>query len=70
MIAAFALWCLTLITDTPAPYLETASLAAPEANQAAAADEKFVYHYLVDSAEHDRHYIERLRPYHPHGWIG
>ena len=32
--------------------------------------EEWLYHYFLDSAEHVRHYIERLRPYHPEGWSG
>jgi hypothetical protein len=32
--------------------------------------EEWLYHYFLDSAENDRRYIERLRPYHPDGWSG
>ena len=32
--------------------------------------EEWLYHYFLESAEHDRGYIERLRPYHPNGWGG
>jgi hypothetical protein len=32
--------------------------------------EEWLYHYFLDSAEHDRHFIELLRPYHPTGWSG
>jgi hypothetical protein len=32
--------------------------------------EEWLYHYFRESAEHDRRYIERLRPYHPNGWSG
>lgn len=30
--------------------------------------EAWLYHYFLDSADHDRHYRERLRPFHPPGW--
>lgn len=32
--------------------------------------EEWLCHYFLDSAAHDRHYIERLRPYHSDGWCG
>lgn len=32
--------------------------------------EEWLYHYFLDSADHDRRYIERLKPYHPEGWSG
>ncbi len=32
--------------------------------------EEWLYHYFLDSAAHDRHYIERLKPYHAEGWSG
>ena len=49
--------------------------AVPDYNQwkvelCADSVEEWLYYYFLDSAEHDRHYIERLRPYHPNGWSG
>ncbi len=32
--------------------------------------EEWLYHYFLDSAEDDRRYIERLRPYYPSGLSG
>jgi hypothetical protein len=32
--------------------------------------QEWLYHYFLDSIEHDRDYIEQLRPYHPNGWSG
>lgn len=32
--------------------------------------EEWLFHYFRESAEHDRQYIERLKPYHPNGWSG
>ncbi len=32
--------------------------------------EEWLYHYFLESAEHDRRYIERLRPYHQSGLSG
>lgn len=32
--------------------------------------EEWLYYYFLDSANHDRNYVERLRPYHPEGWSG
>lgn len=38
--------------------------------QCADSIEEWLYHYFRESAEHDREYIERLRPYHPSNWSG
>ena len=32
--------------------------------------EEWLYHYFLDTAEDYRHYIDRLRPFHPDGWSG
>jgi hypothetical protein len=41
-----------------------------QVNLCADSIEVWLYHYFLESAEHDRRYIERLRPYHPEGWTG
>jgi hypothetical protein len=59
----FALFCSALLGEEPrkAAYVQTGTLSAPEANQAAAADERFVY--AIDSAvvaQYDRATGKRL----------
>ncbi|PQO44429.1 hypothetical protein [Blastopirellula marina] len=39
-------------------------------NRCANSIEQWLYCYFLDSAEHDRQYIDRLRPYHSEGRIG
>ncbi|MDB5338797.1 MAG: hypothetical protein JWN70_4416, partial [Planctomycetaceae bacterium] len=39
-----------------------------EVEQCADSIEEWLYYYFLESAEHDRLHIERLRPYHPDGW--
>lgn len=41
-----------------------------EVNRCADSIEEWLYHYFLDSAKQDQHYIERLKPYHPEGWTG